>query len=279
MNTSGGFIDLSMENETQDLLASPFKKKSFETLPPPARQVEYFSETEPFLSSDRRLYYESIDFCSSSEETDPDKIRDKNEKRAARRLLVSLNGVMLIISLMALSVLCEQWWQTVLSSFIVIFSTFSICEVLSIKSGKVSNHSDEDFERYEDETLAVRGVSTLTLIFLLILQAAVVSIFAICQLVNFTFAGDNVMQTAENRCIDWIKMESMGHTTWHSIDECVAAISDQLKWEYTGCSIVFVAVAITISWHLSKLRVTLFYDTYSEIEHSPIENTSVQHIH
>jgi len=279
MNSSVGFIDLPRDSEARaNLLDSPFKKPSFHTLPPPVQHIESLSETEPLLSPGKRIKYESIDYYSSSEETDPDKIRDKNEKRAARRLLVSTNGVMLIISLMALSVLSEQWWQTVLTSFVVIFSTFSIFEVLSIKSGKESNLSDEDFVVAEDGTLAVQGVSTLTLIFLMILQAAVVCIFAICQLVGFTFAGENVKLTAETRCMDWMKMETMGHTTWGSLDECKAAIADQLKWEYTGCSIVFVAVAITISWHLSKLRVTVFYDTNREKENREIRNSSIQNI-
>jgi len=265
-NERAGLTDLKWGNEPRyNVLSNPDRKEQFETLPPLVEENAERSYTEPLLQ-ESRFQYGSIDSFSSSEDDNPEIIKLKKEKRAARRLLLSTNGVMLIISIMALDVLREQWWLTGLISLVAIFSVFSICEVLLLKSRKQKQPRYDDFEINENGTLAVRGVLTRALILLLILHAVIMSIFTVFQVSEVTFAGDNIRHTAESRCSDWYLLENVGETfSWHNAEECVDVILKQLKWEISGCSFVCVVFIATLSWQLSKLRVTLFYNTDREI--------------
>jgi len=181
--------------------------------------------------------------------------------------LLSINGVMLIISIMALDVLSWHWWLTVLLSFVVIFTVLSICELITLKSSKEKQPPFEVFELIDEGEVEVKGVLTLLLILLLIFHAAIMSVYTVYQVSEGTFAGDNVMEVAVNRCKDWSTLNDVGVLLpWSNTSECEDVISKQLKWEIAGCSLVYAGIIATLAWKLSKLRVSLFYDPETEIE-------------
>jgi len=267
-NGRAGIIDLLWENDEQvNILSSPTGMQPQATLPPIVPRNGHPSTTEPLLPKRNRLQYGSIDSDFDSEDSNPEVMKHKREKRAARRLLLSTNGVMLIISIMALDVLNWKWWLNVLLSFVVIFSVLSICEVLTLKSSKELEPRYEVFEIVYEGNAEVKGVLTLALIVLLILHAVIMSVFTVYEVSERTFAGENVMKIAVRRCKDWSEFNDVGVSLpWDTIAECEDLVSRQLKWEIAGCSLLYVGILTFLSWKLSKLRVTLFYDTETETE-------------
>jgi len=268
MNNGGaGFIDLLLENEEQvNILSSPISNQPLATLPPIVPRNGQSSTTEPLLPQRSRFRYGTTDSHSDSEDSNPEVMKHKREKRAARRLLLSTNGVMLIISIMALDGLGAKWWLNVLLSFVVIFALLSICEVLTLKSSRDIEPRME-FEMIYEGTAEVKGVLTLALILLLILHAVIMSVFTVFEVSERTFAGENVMEVAVRRCKDWSQFNDVGVSLpWDTIEECEDLVSRQLKWEIAGCSILYVGIVTFLSWKLSKLRLTIFYDTGTEIE-------------